>query len=717
MSAWNKIRKLKRMPRREVCQRLGKKLNERRERRTWRRGPAATHDEVDFRELLKRCVRIIPGSSSGIIGSLESTASPLLKAHQRQARANADLILNGNWTMLGHPFDLTGHVDWHRDARTGYQWDRVFHADLPLYALPGDGDVKYPWELSRHQFLSELAQNYQLNGCEKSAARARDLLIDWIDNNPLYEGVNWTSGLEAGMRVISWVWTLGPLCTWTGWNESDLPKIASSLWDHGEYLTNNFSHFSSPYNHLIGEATGLLYAANLFAPTADTDRWNDQARCVLRKSGPMQFYDDHFCVEQAMGYHYYTLGFLCASWLAAREFGKPLDDLTSTIQTAFHTGKAFRRPNGTWPAIGDLDSARALPLRVENEWSFDSLQQLAAVIFDDPTLKIEAVDPGRELVMLTGQCGLDSWDNLEASTTSSHTQVFRDSGYAVGCHQGDWVCFEAGPVAHGLFPDSTPSTAHGHADTLQVIYNVDGEDVLADAGMPYYGGDQDWVKYFRSVEAHNAVEIENAEIVRRAGRLAWSHEVGRPSIEAKFEESCWSFSGTLNWPGVEHSRYVFCIPGQGLWIADMICADDARSAHWYWQLPDQQISLERSSARWSDMTLTFDCSSGISHAQLNPSVPESPKGWRCWGYGQRSKANRLEIQSVVDNELLMLTSVGRISRPSIRVQVDDLAVGNPDSNDQYPELAWGIGRCRWSLRDTHEAPSGMTSNGKQAGIV
>ena len=56
-----------------------------------------------------------------------------------------------------------------------------------------------------------------------------------------------------------------------------------------------------------------------------------------------------------------------------------------------------------------------------------------------------------------------------SSSGFSYT-VLKDAGYAIAQKEGDWLLFDAGPIAAGLHSDATPSAAHGHADTLQVLY-------------------------------------------------------------------------------------------------------------------------------------------------------------------------------------------------------------------------------------------------------
>ncbi|MCO8122500.1 heparinase II/III family protein [Stieleria sp. TO1_6] len=607
---------------------------------------------------------------------------------------NAESIMEGKWLMLGHPFDLTGVIDWHCDSRTGFQWKREFYSDIPLYNLPGETDVKYPWELSRHQFLPELARDYQLNGSDRSAEYARELMLDWIVQNPLYEGVNWTSGLEVAMRAISWIWTLAGLGSWEGWSEQDLDIIGGSLREHAVYLAGNFSTYSSPYNHLIGEAAGLLCIATLFDEGPLENSWKRKSREVLLDSGPKQFYSDGFCVEQAMGYHYYTLGFLVIGWLASKTIGEPLDQLGKVIHTGFQVGASFRQPDGRWPAIGDLDSARAIPVSVDDYWCFDSLQNLAAVLFDDPHLKTGENAPGQELFWLTGSSGVSSWMKLESFSTPSVNVVYQDSGYAIGSNESDWMLFDAGSIAHGLFGDGTPSTAHGHADTLQVLYCFEKQLILNDGGMPYYGGDQDWVAYFRSPAAHNTIHIDGVDLVRRAGRLAWSHEVARPELEASMTSTTWLCRGTVQWPGVCLERFVCCIPGKGLWIADVIKATERRRAEWYWQLPNRQINLsDPGMAKWDNMSLSCLSSGEPIQSSIDRFDESKPEGWRCLGYGEKDPGCRLRIQQSVHGQLLTLTSIGPADRGQISVRVGDLSLG--EGGSVAGEYSVRIGQCEW----------------------
>ncbi len=704
MSSLNKLKKLRRMSGDEIRCRLRDKMTERRERKLWKKGEGARERvaSLDSSKLLQRCAILVPGTDSAELDELKQRWP---NQHQRMATTaaeNAAKILQGKWELLGHPYDFSGEVDWHADDRTGYQWERTFYADLPLYNLAGETDIKYPWELSRHQFLCELSRNYLLNGCEDSATRARHLLIDWIESNPLYEGVNWTSALEVAMRVMSWTWTMAGMSQWKGWSQGDLDAISNSLTDHGRYLADHFSYYSSPYNHLIGEAAGLLFVTSL-VDDPSSSQWRTQAVDTLLKSGPAQFYEDHFCVEQAVGYHYYTLGFLCLAYLVEQRRGDSANGLASLqepITSAFSTGAAFRRPDGTWPAIGDLDSARAIPVAYDEYWNFDSLQNLAASMFDAAALKIDDAGPGEEAWWLGGSDFNKRWDALESPRSENRSWTFRDSGYAIAADKNDWLLMDAGSISAGLFPDATPSTAHGHADTLQLMYCADGQTVLDDCGMPYYGGDQDWVGYFRNAGAHNTVSIDGFPFVRRAGRIAWSHEVPRPQLHTELGPDRWLCEAKVDWGQVSHQRYVCCLPGTGLWIADLICSANPTTATWYWQLPFETTVQEGGAAKWGSGSLASQGSVDAQQFALIQAAGDRPEGWRCFGYGKKTPGAHVAATYPVSGSLLVVTSIGRLGREELAFEKDGQASTNlsDETRDRFDRVrfqgaSWFLPTC------------------------
>ncbi len=692
----------------EISSRLSDKWTQYRERIAWKRGPSAA-SQIDLQSVLDACQKIVAAGAES-----RSSQNEDLWGQERQRvsqihACNGRPLLDGYYSPLGAKPVLLDDWNWHRDITSGYIWQNTFYADLKLYNLPGSADIKYVWELSRHQFLFDLAANWWLTDCQRSAEIAFRLWDSWIEENPLYQGVNWTSGLEVAMRSFSWIWSLSLLAQHTDMPAKLQAKIVSSLVDHARYLQSHLSYYSSPYNHLIGEATGLLLLGEILADHPEARAWRQQAIRGLQGYTPMQFYQDGYTSEQACSYHFYTLGFLVMAMIACRQFDRPMQDVESAAHAAFLTALTLRRPDGTWPALGDLDSARAMPVNPPDFWCFDSICHCGAVLFSDDRLAIGETS-GPEVFWLFGRAGIEKWSSLKRQYETRNSQpnhanndggfyVLKDSGYMVAHRKNDWLLMDAGPISAGLFPDATPSTAHGHADTLQVLYQCNGKAILEDSGIPFYNGDPNWIRYFRSAAAHNTVEIEGVELVRFEGRLAWSCEVARPEMAASSENGLWLMRGKLQWPGVQFERCVLGIPDRAIWVADWIDMDEKRQATWSWQLPsdaaegvaDQGEECFR--LRWGDFQL-LQTSKVALQAELIRAEANAPQGWRCHGYGQMSPGAVLRLRRQIPRRCLVVTVIGRPQSDCVGVAVKDFRLGDIDA----PEMSLTLGGFTWSLK-------------------
>ena len=79
--------------------------------------------------------------------------------------------------------------------------------------------------MSRHHHITVLADRLVADGDERYAEAAAGQLRSWWAANPFLTGVHWTSGIEAGIRLISWVWVRRLLDEW--------PKVGD-LFEHND---------------------------------------------------------------------------------------------------------------------------------------------------------------------------------------------------------------------------------------------------------------------------------------------------------------------------------------------------------------------------------------------------------------------------------------------------------------------------------------------------
>ena len=127
------------------------------------------------------------------------------------------------------------------------------------------GDVKYVWELGRHQHLLPLAVAYAINGDRHIRDVIAAQVDGWIKANPYGMGIHWSSALEVSLRLISWAMVHSMLSQRDG-NDglfgivADPAALGQSIYEQTVFVRQFLSRHSSANNHLIGELTGLWIA-------------------------------------------------------------------------------------------------------------------------------------------------------------------------------------------------------------------------------------------------------------------------------------------------------------------------------------------------------------------------------------------------------------------------------------------------------------------------
>ena len=93
---------------------------------------------------------------------------------------------------------------WNVDPKTRAEAPLTFGKSLDYRDPEQVGDIKYLWELNRHLHLVTLAQAHALSGDARYFAVIRAHLQSWIAACPFRSGPNWSSALEAAIRLINW---------------------------------------------------------------------------------------------------------------------------------------------------------------------------------------------------------------------------------------------------------------------------------------------------------------------------------------------------------------------------------------------------------------------------------------------------------------------------------------------------------------------------------
>ncbi len=442
----------------------------------------------------------------------------------REARAAvlaaADRLLWGEWEMLGVRREDLVRPDWFYDPVSGRR------APADRYAFRIDhrceeqtGNVKQIWEISRLQHLTLLATAWFLSHDEAYARRVADQLRSWSQENPFLSGVNWTSGIEIGLRLISLTWIRRLLDEWSevaGLFENDELTVRQIEW-HQRYLGAFRSRGSSANNHVIAEAAGQLVASCAFPWFPDSQRWRKRSARILERELVRNTFPSGIGRELATEYQCFVaeLGLLAA--VEADAAARPLSKAAwERLCAMIDSGAALLDERLRPPRQGDGDEGRALLLDAPTPNCWLSLLALGAALFGRlewwPRVPADAGSSiigsmVTEIRDLSGRPTRRPWRFADAGTT-----LLRTTG---GQKPEIWCRCDGGP--HGYLSIA----AHAHADALSVEVRYGGVDVLADPGTYCYHGEPAWRSYFRSTIGHNTVELDGRSQSSDGGPFLW----------------------------------------------------------------------------------------------------------------------------------------------------------------------------------------------------
>ncbi len=592
----------------------------------------------------------------------------------QRALQRADAFLENRFSFLGVSFQLSDPIPWQSDPVSLKPFPGGFYQDIDIFTNQNPGDVKHVWEVNRLQFVIELAKAYFLTGEEKYRLKTENLLIDWYEKNPYQTGIAWASALEVGVRALALIWIL---YFYLGGEKQDakvLRILLKLLYLSGHYLNHHLSIYFSPYNHLIGETAALFAIGYLFPVFKEAEIWAHKALQILDDQVEKQFHPDGGSVEQATFYHHFTLGFYLMTMSFLQHNGDvPSQRMKRRVEKALEFAMYLTRPDGTLPCIGDIDDARSIYFSNPTSWDFRSYQCFGAVWYERGDMKFLAGKWHEDAFWMLDGKARAQFDAVKAVPPERKTIFLSDSGYYVlrsGYGLNDHFSFmDAGPLAHGVFKDETPSAAHGHADLLSVEIAPYGESLLIDPGFSNYRGEYDWHTYFRSTAAHNTVVINGQSQAKQTGILKWSFapdfKVIRTVNEPGFALVCAEHYGYRRLPGAPVHRRYFAFVDETFWLMlDVLSAEGQGAFEVQWNFhfnegvrvaPYGEGLFEISGAR-SGMRMLFDAPESLDWENDLFIGGKGPQyGWISPTYRARRAAPLLQINARTSFPLQVLT--------------------------------------------------------------
>jgi hypothetical protein len=444
-------------------------------------------------------------------------------------RAAADRIAQGRMDLFAlHNAKVGSPPRWNRDPKTGQEAPLGFGMLLDYRNPRLVGDIKYLWEINRHMQLVTLAQAYALTRERGYFEVLRVQLESWLDACPFRLGPNWTSALEAGLRLINWssAWQL------LGGVDSPLfedetgarlrRRWLASVYQHAEFVRGNFSRFSSANNHLLGEAAGLFVCALTWPHWSEQRRWLRTAKAILEREVAAQNAPDGVNREQAVWYQQFVLELLLLTLLAGKANAEWFSvAYESRVEAMLEFLASIMDVGGNVPMFGDADDGRVAPSDPGPANSnYRSLLAAGASLFGSSELRAKAGTLDDKARWLLGAEAAQGFLGASAPPVLPVRRAFPDGGYYVlGCSfetpEEIRLVADAGPLGYQTI------AAHGHADALSFTLSVGGLEFLIDPGTYAYHTQTAWRSYFRGTAAHNTLRIDGRDQSVQGGNFMW----------------------------------------------------------------------------------------------------------------------------------------------------------------------------------------------------
>lgn len=391
--------------------------------------------------------------------------SELLSHFQQKEQIRLSfLVLNSSPAYSRNP----DHRSWRHDPLSGYEWPLDYHRDLKLLRSDGS-DVRVLWELNR------LGHLLNLNDANEFITQLRS----WHDQNPYARGPNWSCAMEVALRAINILVAFDRLRTSPQLDPESLQFVLRLLQQHGRYIQNNleFSYIATS-NHYLSDVAGLLWLGVLLPELNDAKQWRDFGLTEMLREMDKQILEDGADFESSTGYHRFVLELFLYSFVLCREHYIDIPQrYWHRLRQMLLFVKAYLRPDGLAPLIGDTDGGQVLPFqpRAANDHAY--VLELGAEVFNDPELAV----------------------------AQQNSKDFPAAGIYIMRKDDYYLCFNASGV--GI----NGRGSHGHNDALSIEVSARGHAFIVDPGTYVYSADLQMRHAFRSTAYHSTVRIDGEE--------------------------------------------------------------------------------------------------------------------------------------------------------------------------------------------------------------
>lgn len=418
---------------------------------------------------------------------------------------SARITKEHRWSVLGYGEKTFGdEINWQRDPVSESVWPLDYHRDVRLARSDGS-DARVLWEVNRLSHLITLARAYALTKDERYTDELFAQLRGWQEQNPLGRGANWACAMEVALRAMNLLAVFELLRRSPQFDEARLTMFLRMFDMHGAHIRRHleFSYISTS-NHYLSDVVGLLWLGLMLPELEAAAEWRAFGLRELLSEMDKQVLSDGADFEASTGYHRLALELFLQSFLLCRTNAVEIDDeYWRKLRAMLEYVRAYLRPDGRAPLIGDTDSGQILPISQHSADDHAYVLALGAVVFNEPRFKLAHMP--QEVLWLLGQEGVRVYEKLATTDEDVSSQAFPEAGTYV-MREGDlYLLLNAS--GNGL----NGRGSHGHNDALSIEVSACGRPFIVDPGTFVYTSDLRERHLFRSTAYHSTVEIDEAE--------------------------------------------------------------------------------------------------------------------------------------------------------------------------------------------------------------
>lgn len=379
--------------------------------------------------------------------------------------------------------------------------------------------IQHLWRYNLHYFeyLYKLAYEYSRgNNQITHYEKYRDMITNWIDNNPYGYGDGWHP-YTISLRLTNWIATYQIFGETIKSDSKFNKRYIESLYLQYQYLQSNVEK-DVLGNHYFENIKALIIGSVFFEDIKVKERFKKELLMQLRE----QILEDGMHFELSPMYHKIILEGLIkiTYWLKDEEI---YEDLTFYLQKMINVTYSFEEDFGKTPAFND---------------SADGVSKHYISLLETS----------------------DKYFGLSPVANN----IFEESGYYIIKDSHKKLIFDTGEICPTYLP------AHGHCDALSFELSINRSPLIVNSGTYQYENGK-WRDFFRSTKAHNTITISSQEQSQFWGSFRVAKRIKKVRRNHFTHNNIQFYAGSyVSYSGEEHKRYIGYLDENTMLVLDYV---------------------------------------------------------------------------------------------------------------------------------------------------